>query len=280
MKSCKEIAEQITRATKLRIDRRPKWQQAPVLCLISVGSDNRWYSSWLARDCKEVGIIPVQVNLLSCVPQENLEWRIQEANKYATCIGLLGSTAETADQARRVDMARARNLIEPSKRLGALAPQPYKSYAVTAIMLWLRVNFRLSGKRALIAVKSMEPMQRRGSELHKLVSALYSLNIRVEAHLYTDLQSETARRGVGNVDLVILNADEPGWFDASVCKPECIIVDAGMSTSGTTPDGSARIRGDLKAGTAAHVAAVASMDTGLMALYHAVLLEKVAEHGT
>jgi methylenetetrahydrofolate dehydrogenase (NADP+)/methenyltetrahydrofolate cyclohydrolase len=244
----------------------------PGLGTILVGDDpgSLSYVSGKHRDCKEVGITSLRVDLPASASQSDVLAVIKDFNSAPECTGYivqlpLPQTVNTQMILEAVDPAKDADGLHPMN-LGRLvagfdAPIPCTPRAIVALLNHYKIN--LNGADVVVIGRGLTV----GRPLGLLLSRRQENATVTLTHTGTrDLASHTQR-----ADIVIAAAGQSHFLKGSMIKSGATIIDVGISR---TADG---LDGDICPG-AYEVAGFASpMPGGVGPMTRAMLLQNVVE---
>lgn len=214
MITCKELAQEVKNGVREQISKRGI---QPTLAIITVGDDpaSAAYVKGKIKDCEEVGILPIHVQLPADASQGFLHSKIIEAHCFDAIILQLPLP-------RHLNAQHAIALIAPEKDVDGLTRDSFHTPCTArGIYEWLRVNTNLQGKHVCIINRS----QLVGRPLAKLLldanAAVTMLHSKVDPLLQEELYSRA--------DVVVVGVGKPLFLDADKCKSDAIIVDVGIN---------------------------------------------------
>src|SRR5689334_12116695 len=226
-------AELTERVAKLR-----EQGVVPGLGTVLVGDDpgSHWYVGAKHKDCAEIGIESIRVDLPATATQAEVESEIDRLNADPSCTGFLVQQPTGLDEFRllsRVDPAKDVDGLHPTN-LGKLVlgePGSLPCTPIGCIELLRRHGIELSGAEVVVVGRGLTVGRPMGLLLtRKSENATATL-----CHTRTrDLAAHT--RGA---DVVIAAAGVPGIITGDMVKPGAAVLDVGVSRV----DG--RIAGDV-----------------------------------
>lgn len=213
----------------------------PGLGTILVGDDpaSRWYVGAKHRDCAEIGIESIRIDLPATATQAEVEAAVDQLNADPACtlyIVQLPLPAGLDENAviGRIDPAKDADGLHPTNLgwlvLGKPAPLPCTPRGI--IELLRRHDIEIAGQHAVVVGRGITVGRPMG-----LLLTRRSENATVTlCHTGTrDLAAEVAR-----ADIVIAAAGVPGIITADMVKPGAALLDVGVSR-----DDAGKIVGDL-----------------------------------
>jgi methylenetetrahydrofolate dehydrogenase (NADP+) / methenyltetrahydrofolate cyclohydrolase len=244
----------------------------PGLGTVLVGDDpgSRSYVAGKHRDCAQVGIASIQVELPASTSAAELEATIGELNADPACTGYLIQLPLPGS----LDDTRALSLVDPAKdadglhpvNLGRLvlgAPGPLPCTPRGIVELLRRNGVQLGGAgvcivgRGTTVGRPLGLLLTRKSE-NATVTLCHTGTVDLPAHTRT-------------ADIVIAAAGRPGLITADMIKAGAVCVDVGITR---TVDG---LVGDLDSSVNEVASWVAPMPGGVGPMTRAMLLNNVVE---
>ena len=244
----------------------------PGLGTILVGDDagSHAYVAGKHRDCAEIGISSIRIELPESASQKDLLSAISELNSSPECTGYivqlpLPSQIDTNLILEAMDPAKDADGLHPSNLgklvLGQAAPRPCTPRAIVELLE--RNNISWAGKDVTIIGRGVtvgRPLSLLLS--HREVNATVTI-----VHTGTkDLSAHTKR-----ADIVIAALGKAHFLRAAMIKPGVVAVDVGITR---TSDG---LRGDLHPDVAAVASAYSPMPGGVGPMTRAMLLQNLVE---
>lgn len=244
----------------------------PGLGTILVGDDagSHAYVAGKHRDCAEIGINSIRIELPESASQKDLLSAISELNSSPECTGYivqlpLPSQIDTNLILEAMDPAKDADGLHPSNLgklvLGQAAPRPCTPRAIVELLE--RNNISWAGKDVTIIGRGVtvgRPLSLLLS--HREVNATVTI-----VHTGTkDLSAHTKR-----ADIVIAALGKAHFLRAAMIKPGVVAVDVGITR---TSDG---LRGDLHPDVAAVASAYSPMPGGVGPMTRAMLLQNLVE---
>lgn len=244
----------------------------PGLGTVLVGDDpgSRAYVAGKHRDCAQVGIASIQVELPASVAAAELEAEIARLNADPACTGYLVQLPLPGD----LDENRALELVDPTKDadglhpinlgklvLGASAPLPCTARGIVELLR--RNGIALSGAEVC--------MVGRGTTVGRPLGLL--LTRKSENATVTLCHTGTVDLGAHtrSADIVVAAAGRPGLITAEMIKPGAVCVDVGITRTETG------LVGDLDISVHEVASWVAPMPGGVGPMTRVMLLTNVVE---
>lgn len=213
-----------------RVDALKNRGFTPGLGTILVGDDpgSRWYVAGKHRDCAEVGITSIRIDLPSDASQADVESAVDQLNDDPQCTGYivqlpLPKHLDENAVIGRIDPAKDADGLHPENLgwlvLGKEAPLPCTPRGI--IELLRRNDVPIAGQHVVVVGRGITVGRPMGLLLtRKSENATVTL-----CHTGTkDLASEVKR-----ADIVIAAAGVPGVITAEMVKPGAALLDVGVS---------------------------------------------------
>ena len=246
--------------------------KVPGLGTILVGDDpgSLSYVSGKHRDCKEVGITSLRVDLPASASQSDVLAAIKDLNSAAECTGYivqlpLPKTIDTQIVLEAIDPAKDADGLHPMN-LGRLvagydAPLPCTPRGIVALLNHYKIN--LHGAEVVVIGRGLTV----GRPLGLLLSRRQENATVTLTHTGTkDLAFHTQR-----ADIVVAAIGQSHFLKASMIKKGATLIDVGISR---TADG---LDGDICPGAYEVAGYVSPMPGGVGPMTRAMLLQNVVE---
>jgi methylenetetrahydrofolate dehydrogenase (NADP+)/methenyltetrahydrofolate cyclohydrolase len=214
----------------------------PGLGTILVGNDpgSTWYVNGKHKDCAEVGIESIRVDLPETATQEEIEDAVRTLNEDPACTGYIVQLPLP----KGIDENRVLGLIDPAKDadglhptnlgwlvLGKDAPLPCTPFGIVELLR--RHGVEINGAEVVVVGRGVTV----GRPLGLLLTRRSENATVTLCHTGTrDLAAHTR-----NADIVVAAAGVPGIITGAMVKPGAALLDVGVSRV----DG--KIAGDLAA---------------------------------
>ncbi|MGB0099621.1 MAG: bifunctional methylenetetrahydrofolate dehydrogenase/methenyltetrahydrofolate cyclohydrolase [Nocardioides sp.] len=210
----------------------------PGLGTVLVGEDpgSQWYVAAKHKDCAEIGIASIRVDLPATASQSEVEAEIDRLNADPACTGFLVQQPTGLDEFRllsRVDPAKDVDGLHPVN-LGKLVLGEAGSLPCTpigCIELLRRHGVELNGAEVVVVGRGLTV----GRPLGLLLTRRSENSTVTLCHTGTRDLAEHTRKA----DVVVAAAGVPGIITADMVKPGAALLDVGVSRV----DG--KIAGDL-----------------------------------
>jgi methylenetetrahydrofolate dehydrogenase (NADP+)/methenyltetrahydrofolate cyclohydrolase len=268
----KALAEAIKAELKDRVSALAEGGIIPGLGTVLVGDDpgSRSYVAGKHRDCAQVGIASIQVELPDTTSQDQLASFIARLNADPVCTGYIvqlplpGSLDDNTALAL-VDPAKDADGLHPVNlgRLVLGVPGPLPCTPRGIVELLRRNGIGLAGAEVCVIGRGTTVGRPLG-----LLLTLKSVNATVTlCHTGT---VELARH-TGQADIVVAAAGRPGLLTADMIKPGAVCVDVGITRT------QAGLVGDLDPNVREVAGWVSPMPGGIGPMTRAMLLSNVVE---
>ena len=244
----------------------------PGLGTILVGSDpgSVSYVAGKHRDCAEVGITSIRIDLPESASEKEILDAVAQLNKDANCTGFIVQLPLPAG----VDAQKVLASVDPKKDADGLHPNnlgklvldtktitPCTPKAILRLLTEYKIN--LSGKSVLVIG--------RGTTVGRPLSILLSqkaVNATVTlAHTATSNLNQLLK----DADVVIAAIGKPHFVKPVMIKPGAVVIDVGITRSG------AQLLGDVDPAIAEAASYFAPMPGGVGPMTRAMLLSNLLE---
>ncbi len=245
---------------------------APGLGTVLVGDDpgSRWYVAGKHKDCAEVGIESVRVDLPATASQREVEAEIDRLNADPACTGYivqlpLPKGMEENAVLGRIDPAKDADGLHPTN-LGWLvlnqpAPLPCTPHGIVELLR--RHGVQIAGAQVCVVGRGVTV----GRSLGLLLTRRSENATVTLCHTGTrDLAAEVRR-----ADIVVAAAGVPGIITAEMVRPGAAVLDVGVSR------GADGILGDVAADVWEVAGWVSPNPGGVGPMTRALLLSNVVE---
>jgi methylenetetrahydrofolate dehydrogenase (NADP+)/methenyltetrahydrofolate cyclohydrolase len=218
-------AELIERVTKLR-----EQGVVPGLGTVLVGDDpgSRWYVNGKHKDCAEVGITSIRVDLPETATQAEVEAAVDRLNANPECTGYivqlpLPRHMDENAVLGRIDPAKDADGLHPTNLgwlvLGKEAPLPCTPYGIVELLR--RHDVEIAGAEVCVVGRGVTVGRPLG-----LLLTRRSENATVTL-CHTGTRDLAAH--VRNADIVVAAAGVPGIIRGDMVKPGSAVLDVGVS---------------------------------------------------
>ena len=254
----------------------------PGLGTILVGDDpgSHAYVGGKHRDCDEVGIASIRVDLPGDATQADIEDAITRLNADPACTGYIVQLPLP----KGIDTNRVLEMIDPNKDADGLHPtnlgrlvlrtqgpitSPLPCTPAGIVELITRHGLDLAGKDVVVLGRGTTVGRSIGllltrKEINATVTLTHTGTRDVVAHLL-------------NADVVIAAAGVPGFVRAEHLKKGVIVLDVGVSRVLDPETGKTRLKGDVDAGVSEIASWISPNPGGVGPMTRAMLLANVVE---
>jgi methylenetetrahydrofolate dehydrogenase (NADP+)/methenyltetrahydrofolate cyclohydrolase len=257
----------------------------PGLATVLVGDDpgSRAYVAGKHRDCAEVGIASIRVDLPAGATQAEVDDAVRRLNDDPACTGFIvqlplpdgldpDRVLELMDPGKDADGLHPTNLGRLVLNVSAPMTSPLPCTPRGIVELLRRHDVELRGAQVCVVGRGVTVGRPLGLLLtRREVSATVTL-----CHTGTKDVAEHTRRA----DVVVVAAGVPGVLTAAMVKPGAAVLDVGI-TRVVGDDGKTRLVGDVAPDVHEVAAWIAPMPGGVGPMTRAMLLSNVvdaAEH--
>ncbi|GAB2891249.1 bifunctional methylenetetrahydrofolate dehydrogenase/methenyltetrahydrofolate cyclohydrolase [Neomicrococcus lactis] len=277
----KKAAAEIKEELRKRVAALKEKGVTPGLGTILVGEDpgSKWYVGGKHKDCAEVGIASIRVDLPEETTQDEILAKIKELNEDPNCTGYIVQLPLP----KHVDQDVILEAIDPDKDADGLHPMnlgrlvanvnnpmtsPLPCTPKGCVELLARNDIDLNGKNVLVVGRGVTIGRPIGLLLtRRSVNATVTL-----AHTgTTDLADHLSR-----ADVVIAAAGSPHMIKAEELKPGAIVLDVGVSRV-DDGNGKAVVTGDVEPDAYDVASWISPNPGGVGPMTRAMLLANVVE---
>ncbi|MEL4358081.1 MULTISPECIES: bifunctional methylenetetrahydrofolate dehydrogenase/methenyltetrahydrofolate cyclohydrolase [unclassified Luteococcus] len=234
----KAVAAQIKDELKVRVDALRERGVVPGLGTVLVGADpgSQIYVGGKHKDCAQVGIESIRVDLPEDTTPAQLDEAIQALNENPACTGYIVQLPLP----KHLDEHRALALIDPDKDADGLAPASLGKLVLTEpgplpctprgiVELLRRYDVPLAGAEVCIVGRGTTV----GRPLSLLLTRKSENCTVIQCHTGTkDLAAHTRE-----ADIVVAAVGRAGFLTADMVKPGAVVVDVGVSRVDGKPVG-------------------------------------------
>jgi methylenetetrahydrofolate dehydrogenase (NADP+)/methenyltetrahydrofolate cyclohydrolase len=254
----------------------------PGLGTVLVGDDpgSRAYVAGKHRDCAEVGIASIRVELPDDATQVEVEAAVAGLNDDPECTGYIvqlplprgldsGRVLESMDPAKDADGLHPTNLGRLVLNVSDPMTSPLPCTPRGIVDLLLRHDLDLRGAHVVVLGRGVTVGRPLGLLLtRRAVNATVTL-----CHTGTRNVAELTRQA----DVVVAAAGVPGIVTADTVRPGAIVLDVGITRVTDPETGKARLVGDVAPDVREVAGWVAPMPGGVGPMTRAMLLSNVVE---
>lgn len=253
----------------------------PGLGTILVGSDpgSQWYVGGKHKDCAEVGIKSIRIDLPDTATQDDVLAAVRQLNEDPSCTGYIVQlplpkhidqdvVLEAIDPAKDADGLHPMNLGRLVANVNRPMVSPLPCTPKGCIVLLERHGISLNGKRVVVVGRGVTIGRPMG-----LLLTRRDINATVVlAHTGTvDLAAELRQ-----ADVVVAAAGVPHMIKAADLKPGAIVLDVGVSRV-DDGNGKAVVTGDVEPAAAEVASWISPNPGGVGPMTRAMLLANVVE---
>ena len=254
----------------------------PGLGTLLVGDDpgSHAYVAGKHRDCEEVGIRSIRVDLPADASQADVDAAIAALNADPACTGFIVQlplpphldaqrVLELMDPAKDADGLHPTNLGRLVLRVSGPIDTPLPCTPRGIIELLQRHGVALAGADVVVIGRGVTVGRPLGLMLtRREVNATVTL-----CHTGTEDIAEHTR----NADVIVAAAGVPGIITADLVKPGAAVLDVGITRVPDPETGKTRLAGDIDPGVRGIAAWIAPMPGGVGPMTRAMLLTNVVE---
>jgi methylenetetrahydrofolate dehydrogenase (NADP+)/methenyltetrahydrofolate cyclohydrolase len=269
----KATAAAIKRELTERVAKLAERSVVPGLATVLVGDDpgSRWYVNGKHRDCAEVGIESIRVELPADAEQRRVEAAIDDLNADPACTGYivqlpLPRHMDENEILGRIDPEKDADGLHPTNLgwlvLGRKAPLPCTPHGIVELLR--RHEVPIAGAEVCVVGRGVTVGRPLG-----LLLTRRSENATVTL-CHTGTRDLAAH--VRNADIVVAAAGVPGIVTGEMVKPGAAVLDVGVSR-----DAEGKIAGDVAADVLEVADWVSPNPGGVGPMTRAMLLANIVE---
>jgi methylenetetrahydrofolate dehydrogenase (NADP+)/methenyltetrahydrofolate cyclohydrolase len=269
----KATAAAIKRELTERVAKLAERGVVPGLATVLVGDDpgSRWYVNGKHRDCAEVGIESIRVELPADAEQRRVEAAIDDLNADPACTGYivqlpLPRHMDENEILGRIDPEKDADGLHPTNLgwlvLGRKAPLPCTPHGIVELLR--RHEVPIAGAEVCVVGRGVTVGRPLG-----LLLTRRSENATVTL-CHTGTRDLAAH--VRNADIVVAAAGVPGIVTGEMVKPGAAVLDVGVSR-----DAEGKIAGDVAADVLEVADWVSPNPGGVGPMTRAMLLANIVE---
>ena len=253
----------------------------PGLGTVLVGDDpgSRAYVGGKHKDCAEVGIASIRVDLPADATQSDIEDAVSRLNADPACTGYIVQLPLP----RGIDANRVLELIDPAKDADGLHPtnlgrlvlrvtepvdSPLPCTPRGIIELLVRHGISLAGQDVVVVG--------RGTTVGRTIGLLLTRREHNATVTLTHTGTLDLAEHTRNADVIVAAAGVPGIITPDIVKPGAIVLDVGV-TRVTDEAGRTRLAGDVDPRVADIAAWVSPNPGGVGPMTRAMLLANVVD---
>ena len=263
----------------------------PGLGTVLVGDDpgSKAYVAGKHRDCAEVGIASIREDLPADASQAAVEAAVERLNADPACTGYIvqlplpkgidtNAVLELIDPAKDADGLHPTNLGRLVLRVKEEVTSPLPCTPRAVLELLSRHGIGLAGKEVCVVG--------RGTTVGRSIGLLLTRKDVNATVTLTHTGTRDLAKHVGEADVVVAAAGQPGIITAEMVKPGAVVLDVGVSRTVDPVSGKAKLRGDVADGVAEVASWLSPNPGGVGPMTRAMLLanvvdtaERLAAHG-
>jgi methylenetetrahydrofolate dehydrogenase (NADP+) / methenyltetrahydrofolate cyclohydrolase len=254
----------------------------PGLGTILVGDDpgSSTYVRGKHRDCAEVGIASIRVDLPADASQADVEAAVERLNTDPACTGYIVQLPLP----RGIDTQRVLELIDPAKDADGLHPtnlgrlvlrvndpidSPLPCTPRGIVELLVRHGVGLAGADVVIVG--------RGITVGRAIGLLLTRREHNATVTLTHTGTVDLAEHTRNADIIVAAAGVPGIITADLVKPGAVVLDVGVTRVIDPATGKTRLAGDVDPGVAEVAGWLSPNPGGVGPMTRAMLLANVVE---
>ncbi|MDR0483405.1 MAG: bifunctional methylenetetrahydrofolate dehydrogenase/methenyltetrahydrofolate cyclohydrolase [Cellulomonadaceae bacterium] len=246
----KATAAQVKAELKERVTALRAQGTLPGLGTLLVGADpaSQMYVAGKHRDCREVGIESIRIDLPASASQKDVERAIHSLNENPTCTAFIVQLPLPEG----IDKFRMLELVDPDKDADGLHPTNLGRLVLRAhepmtsplpctprgiVELCQRNGINLAGMNVAVLGRGTTV----GRPMSLVLSRMAVNSTVTMVHTGTKNPEEIFR----NSDMIVAAVGDPGHITADMVKPGAVLIDVGVSRVTDPETGKSRIAGDI-----------------------------------
>lgn len=256
----------------------------PGLGTLLVGDDpaSRSYVTGKHRDCAEVGVASISVELPATATQDEIAAAVRDLNADPAVTGFIvqlplpagideNAVLELIDPAKDADGLHPTNLgrlvlgVDPATAVAA--PLPCTPAGIVELLE--RHDVRIAGAHVVVIGRGITVGRPLGLLLTRKGT---DATVTLTHSRTTDLAAEVAR-----ADIVVAAVGQPHLVQPEWIKPGAAVLDVGVTRVGTTASGRAKLAGDVAPGVAEVAGWLSPNPGGVGPMTRAMLVANVVE---
>ena len=254
----------------------------PGLGTVLVGDDpgSKAYVAGKHRDCAEVGIASIREDLPADASQAAVEAAVERLNADPACTGYIvqlplpkgidtNAVLELIDPAKDADGLHPTNLGRLVLRVKEEVTSPLPCTPRAVLELLSRHGIGLAGKEVCVVG--------RGTTVGRSIGLLLTRKDVNATVTLTHTGTRDLAKHVGEADVVVAAAGQPGIITAEMVKPGAVVLDVGVSRTVDPVSGKAKLRGDVADGVAEVASWLSPNPGGVGPMTRAMLLANVVD---
>ena len=254
----------------------------PGLGTILVGDDpgSRAYVGGKHKDCAEVGIASIRVDLPRDATQADIEEAVARLNADPACTGYIvqlplpkgvdtNRVLELVDPAKDADGLHPTNLGRLVLRVSEPVTSPLPCTPRGIIELLVRHGISLAGQDVVVVG--------RGTTVGRSIGLLLTRREHNATVTLTHTGTADLAEHARHADIIVAAAGVPGIITPDIVKPGAIVLDVGVTRVVDAETGKARLTGDVHPGVAEIAAWISPNPGGVGPMTRAMLLANVVD---
>jgi methylenetetrahydrofolate dehydrogenase (NADP+) / methenyltetrahydrofolate cyclohydrolase len=254
----------------------------PGLGTVLVGEDpgSKAYVAGKHRDCAEVGIASIREDLPADASQADVEAAVERLNADPACTGYIvqlplprgvdtNAVLELIDPAKDADGLHPTNLGRLVLRVKEEVTSPLPCTPRAVLELLARHGIDLAGKEVCVVG--------RGTTVGRSIGLLLTRKDVNATVTLTHTGTRDLAKHVGEADVVVAAAGQPGIITAEMLRPGAIVLDVGVSRTVDPISGKAKLRGDVADGVTEVASWLSPNPGGVGPMTRAMLLANVVD---
>ncbi|RYV52251.1 bifunctional methylenetetrahydrofolate dehydrogenase/methenyltetrahydrofolate cyclohydrolase [Pengzhenrongella frigida] len=254
----------------------------PGLGTALVGDDpgSQAYVRGKHRDCAEVGIASIRVDLPATASQADIEAAVAQLNADPACTGFIvqlplpkgvdtNRVLELLDPAKDADGLHPTNLGRLVLRVNGPIDSPLPCTPRGILELLVRHGIELAGKDVVVVG--------RGTTVGRTIGLLLTRREFNATVTLTHTGTEDLAEHTRHADVIVAAAGVAGIITADLVKPGAIVLDVGVTRVVDADTGKVRLAGDVDSGVAEVAGWLSPNPGGVGPMTRAMLLANVVE---
>jgi len=254
----------------------------PGLGTVLVGDDpgSQAYVRGKHRDCAEVGIASIRVDLPATATQGEIEAAVAQLNVDPACTGFIvqlplppgidtNRVLELVDPAKDADGLHPTNLGRLVLRVNGPIDSPLPCTPRGILELLVRHGLALAGLDVVVVG--------RGTTVGRTIGLLLTRREFNATVTLTHTGTQDLAEHTRNADVIVAAAGVPGIITADLVKPGAIVLDVGVTRLVNANTGKVHLVGDVDGGVAEVAGWLSPNPGGVGPMTRAMLLANVVE---
>ncbi|WP_127126677.1 bifunctional methylenetetrahydrofolate dehydrogenase/methenyltetrahydrofolate cyclohydrolase [Georgenia sp. SYP-B2076] len=275
-------AATIKRELATRVAALAERGHTPGLGTVLVGEDpgSKAYVAGKHRDCAEVGIASIRVDLPASATQADVEVAVARLNADPACTGYIvqlplpkgidtNAILEMVDPAKDADGLHPTNLGRLVLRVNEPVTSPLPCTPRAVLELLARYDIPLAGREVCVVG--------RGTTVGRSIGLLLTRRDVNATVTLTHTGTKDLAKHLAQADVVVAAAGRPGLITADMIKPGAVVLDVGVSRTVDPATGKSKLHGDVAYGVAAVASWLSPNPGGVGPMTRAMLLANVVD---